>query len=225
MSSPTPQAPHLFALPAELQKDIYELLPFPTLQVLCATHPHFRNFIDLKALRDEHLTWTGGETEIAIPESSLIEELHVANEYDTFFSKLNLRPCSYCLRLRTCLRFSKAHLEERGRYTSYCIDCGLEPAYRIYKPGTRIDTLGQSGVFCAKCYMFQRGIHAKQVLGYSHLCWGCGLSSRVQKGKDDAAGWKRKADGDFLDSGSQTEANHREILLALRERGHLARWR
>jgi len=147
---------------------------------------------------------------MAVPESSLIEELHVANECDDFFSKLNLRPCSYCVRLRTCLRFSKAHLEERGRNTCYCLDCGLEPAHRIYKPGTRIDTLGGSGVYCAKCNIFKQGIQAKQVLGHSQLCWGCGLSSRVQKGREDAASWRKVADGDFMGDGRRALGHRRD---------------
>lgn len=44
-------SPTLFTLPVELQKDIIDLLPYPTLQVLHAPHRHLRTLIDFQRIQ------------------------------------------------------------------------------------------------------------------------------------------------------------------------------
>lgn len=41
---------NLFTIPAELQQAIVDLLPFPTLQLLHATHSRFRDLVNLKRI-------------------------------------------------------------------------------------------------------------------------------------------------------------------------------
>ena len=69
--------PALLKLPAELQRDIFDLLPYPNLLVLHATHRHFQTIIDLRKIID------------STPLATLLKELLDAARSDAFFIKQN----------------------------------------------------------------------------------------------------------------------------------------
>ena len=122
-------------------EDIIYLLPYPTLQVLHATHPHFQTVIDFQKIQ------------ASTPRISLIQELISAAKSDAFFAIKYLFPCSECLRLLPRDHFAD-NARKKHLFVWFCIKCGLKSRYQ---PGARIDCMGTPGVYCLDCKLFKQG--------------------------------------------------------------------
>ena len=151
------QPPTFFTIPHELQKEILDLLPFPTLQVLHATHPHFRTLIDL----DRLCTLT--------PREDLVDELVAAYRYDAFHRFKHMPPCRECLRFRPRNKFTDKVLHTKKPENWFCIDCGID---HIYPLGAEVWCQGRPGVLCKKCKVFKIGAENTLMQG-GPLCRSC----------------------------------------------------
>lgn len=136
------QSSPLFSLPIELHKDILDLLSYPTLQVLRATHPHFRMLIDLDKVRK------------STPRKDLIDEMVAAYRYDAFRRLERMPPCRECLRFRPKGEFADSVLHKKQPERWFCIQCGID---HIYQPGTEIWCGGKAGVWCKMCRIYKSG--------------------------------------------------------------------
>ena len=163
--------PQLFCLPAELQAHIFGLLPFATLQVLHATHHKFRQIIDLDPSKycQRHNMQENGPPYIPVASEMLTTAVS-----DPFLKRRNLKPCAYCLRLRSVENFSKKNRKSKRDYTAFCLDCGMNPKHNLLKPGQRYDTRTQMGVYCQRCRVLKKGRDASIVGDYNYLCRQCG---------------------------------------------------
>ena len=104
----------LLTLPIELQKDIIDRLPYPTQQVLHATHPRFRPLINLEAIRS------------TVHAADLLDQLVISAEEDGFRRRQNQFACCECLRLRPKEKFS-IHIRRFWHiYCWLCIDCRID---------------------------------------------------------------------------------------------------
>lgn len=135
------QPPTLFTLPVELQKDVIDLLPYPTLQILQATHPHFQTLIDFQRVQASKSS------------ESIVEELVIAARSDAFLATKSLFACRDCLRLLPENHFADKQ-RKKGYHTWFCIKCGLKTRYQ---PGHRVNCMGTPGVYCGNCYKFKQG--------------------------------------------------------------------
>ncbi|MCJ1321509.1 hypothetical protein MMC15_006854 [Xylographa vitiligo] len=183
----------LLGLPAELNTHIFDLLPFPTLQVLHATHPRFREVIDLepsKYCQHHHLLHYAQDTHTEHfwkpPYSLLMDGMLHAAKSDPFLGGRELKPCAYCLRLRSIRHFSKHNMKPKRDYNAFCIDCGLNPKYDLYHPGTRCDTKTEPGIYCGRCCVFREGDDALIVGEYNLICRRCGeIADRPRRLKEE----------------------------------------
>lgn len=136
-----PQSPTLFTIPVELQKDILDLLPYPTLQVLHVTHPHFQTLIDFQQMQASK------------SHESIVDELIIAARFDTFLATKPRFACRDCLRL-----LRNDHFADKQRkyplHLWFCIKCGLKTRYQ---PGARITCMGTPGVYCWDCKKVRQG--------------------------------------------------------------------
>lgn len=179
----------LLTIPVELQREIFDLLEYPTLQVLCATHPHFRAVVDLDHLRASK------------PPAYFLGQLIIAAASDPFFAPRELFACKDCLRLRPGIKFDD-WIRSKREITRYCIDCGLLSRYH---PGTRIDALGVPGLLCRNCKVFKQG-EAEVRPGDEVVCWSC--FGVVRRKKELEMGpiersirrWMKAMPGSYLDA-------------------------
>ncbi|MCJ1384938.1 hypothetical protein MMC17_008056 [Xylographa soralifera] len=167
----------LLSLPIELKAHIINLLPYPTLQVLYATHPYFREVIDLEPskycqLHQEPYIPAGYKWKP--PYISVMSEMTFAAKSDPFLSRRKLKPCAYCIRLRSVEHFSKNNMKPKRDYSAFCIDCGIDPKHNLYHPGARCDSRTQGGIYCGGCYVLKKGYDALMVGEYKFLCRRCG---------------------------------------------------
>lgn len=170
------EPPALFKLPVELQRDIFDLLPYPNLLVLHATHRHFRLIIDIQKIQ------------ASTPRSTLVEELFDAARSDAFFVKQNQWACTNCLSLRPQHQFADKQRKGKSATRRFCIPCGLRGRYR---PGARIGCMGTPGVYCYVCKIFKQG--PAEVLG--SMCADCVDYSRRPKAKDNKREVRREIGG------------------------------
>ena len=125
---PAPKAPardYLTRLPAPIQRIIYSFLPLPTLQVLQATHPHFREFIGLKKQEYKLIYWQNSNLDhprTILPKEPFISQLHQAATSDSFLSTRDVKPCSCRLQLRHRTSFDR--LQWQMDQLCFCIPCG-----------------------------------------------------------------------------------------------------
>ncbi|MCJ1288049.1 hypothetical protein MMC26_007402 [Xylographa opegraphella] len=169
----------LLTLPFGLRTRIFDRLPFPTLQVLHATHPYFREVIDLDPSKyiqchPQHRENFGAGHVFTPPYYSLMGEMVEAAESDQFLARRELKPCAYCLRLRSPTLFAKKNMKLSRACSAFCLDCGLSPEHNLYQPGSRCDTQTQTAVYCQRCRTFKTGIEAAIVGKYNLFCRRCG---------------------------------------------------
>ncbi|MCJ1420737.1 hypothetical protein MMC32_007096 [Xylographa parallela] len=126
--------PQLFCLPAELQAHIFGLLPFATLQVLHATHHKFRQIIDLDPSKycQRHNMQENGPPYIPVASEMLTTAVS-----DPFLKRRNLKPCAYCLRLRSVAHFSKKKQEIEARLHRILPRLRVEPEAQPFKARTK----------------------------------------------------------------------------------------
>ena len=120
-------APSLLTLPIEIQLQIIDLLPFPTVQNLTAVHPHFCSTIDLDAIRT------------ATHSADILHELWLTTRTKPYHQ--GPKVCCECLRLRPNNKFSPKIRNRRIRYwgaSGFCIDCGIKRS-------------GVPDIWCKKC--------------------------------------------------------------------------
>ena len=105
----------LLTLPAEIQLNIIDLLPYPTAQVLAAVHPHFQNIIDLDTIRT------------ATHSAEVFKQLTIAQR-EPFRKCQDHRACCGCLRLRPATKFSPRKRNDSCYYLVdwFCIDCSVK---------------------------------------------------------------------------------------------------
>ncbi|KAI4126822.1 MAG: hypothetical protein LQ347_004822 [Umbilicaria vellea] len=216
--------PNLLSLPIELQKDILDLLPYLTLQVLHATHPHFRTLIDLDKVRN------------ATSREDLVDEMVAAYRHDAFRRLIRMPPCRECLRFRPKGEFADNVLQKRKPEKWFCIQCGID---RIYQPGKEIWSGGKPGVWCKKCKIYKSGAE-HTVLHGGPLCRVCHTAQEAEtSGFNDERWHQRQRPGwrqhllalwsrvpemeetSVPDAGErQNLANARKVLLHMRQCPH-----
>lgn len=162
------QPPTLFTLPVELQKNVIDLLPYPTLQILYATHPHFQTLIDFQRIQASKSY------------ESIVKELVIAARSDAFLATKSLFACRDCLRLLPENHFADKQ-RKNGYHSWFCVKCGLKTRYQ---PGARVNCMGTPGVYCRNCYKFKQG--QAELAGKSQpFCADC-LGRRERKRLEEA---------------------------------------
>ncbi|MCJ1438301.1 hypothetical protein MMC27_007689 [Xylographa pallens] len=211
--------PRLFNLPVELKSHIFDLLPFATLQVLHATHPHFREIIDLEPSKycQRHDTQQRPDGHVwKPPYNPAASEMLTAAISDPFLNRRNLKPCAYCLRLRSVEHFIKPYMKKPKRdYIAFCIDCGLK--HKKYQPGQRCDIKTQPGVYCLQCRVIRRGDDALMIEGWARLCRKCGEIAEELWEEDEAFAEEMRREGEARRATAARKAARRERNARLKE--------
>ncbi|MCJ1295028.1 hypothetical protein MMC34_006589 [Xylographa carneopallida] len=206
----------LLSLPVEIETHIFSFLPFPTLQVLHATHPHFREVIDLRPSKwYQHFYALGTHDEHVRkpPYCEMVLEILSTLETDPFLGYRKLKPCACCLRLRSSEHFSKNMMKPKRHMDGFCFDCDLDPKHNRYPRGTRCNTQTQPAVHCQVCRVFKKGYDAQIVEKYTSFCRRCGeIADRPRQLRE-----QRQKEEELERVTAARRANRRERNARLKE--------